>query len=1010
MNMVSSRLEPQGDYLRARSIKRELLSELTDGHAQGKPVRPEDLLARWPTDPAKDHDVASLLFEDYCRREQKGDSPSIADYERRFPSQRDSLLCHFRQHGVMRSLRLSGSIPPALSMPAVGEEVFGFRLRHELGTGAFASVFLAEQVELAGRPVVLKVSAADGEEPQTLAQMQHTNIVPIYSQHENATAGLRAVCMPFFGGASLSRVLGAIWMETSQPATGAQLVQALRQVQAPALAELPATGDTARPAPARTETPTQTPLARLERSSYVEAAAWLGACLADGLHHAHQRGILHRDVKPSNILIAADGQPLLLDFNLSEHVQQEADVHTAMGGTVAYMAPEHLRAMASRDPALARKVDRRSDIYSLGMVLYEMLVGHKPFDQSASYAPMPALIEAMAVERAQAIPSVKERRPDVPWGLESIVRKCLNPDPELRYQQADQLAEDLRALLEDRPLRHAPELSRMERLRKWSRRHPRLTTTAQLGSIAAVLLVALSGGLAVAWTGWSETHEQLAAAAEREQLQQFDENTVRAFCLVSTTADLQGYDHQQQGLDLCRKNLDLYHVLDRPDWQERPGWQRLDETRRTRLLENIREVLLLYAWGRARADAFGPDGLNEALALVEKAEHIDGLTPTAALWEDRAFFLQKLGRTDEAAEAQSRAKATPPATARDYYLLATTCIRTEGPASERALAALEQALRLNAQHFWALMQRGACRLEKGDTLLAVSDFSEAIRMQPEAPLAYFNRGYALARAGRHPAAIADYTAALDHDAQFVLAHVNRGLAHLELKQHALALADFDRAIDLGRDDAPLYAGRGVSLEALGKPAEADAAFACAFDRQGTLDEKARLRLLWVHGFAVAARRPAAAARSFDAVLAVQPRQPQALYGRAMLAAQEDRLEAAIADFHRALEADPAFVEARRYRAILLARRGQWAQASQDINACLEREPQSGATLYAAACVAALALESADPLHATDVAGQALALLEQAFRRGYGQDKAAEDSDLVGLRQLPAFRQLLARRF
>src|SRR5579859_2958089 len=79
------------DFLHARSIKRSLIRELEASHAQGAPLPPEAVLARWPTDPADDRDVASLLFEDYCRREHGGDAPSLADYQQRFPSQRDSL-------------------------------------------------------------------------------------------------------------------------------------------------------------------------------------------------------------------------------------------------------------------------------------------------------------------------------------------------------------------------------------------------------------------------------------------------------------------------------------------------------------------------------------------------------------------------------------------------------------------------------------------------------------------------------------------------------------------------------------------------------------------------------------------------------------------------------------------------------------------------------------------------------------------------------------------------------
>ncbi len=493
-------------------------------------------------------------------------------------------------------------------------------------------------------------------------------------------------------------------------------------------------------------------------------------------------------------------------------------------------------------------------------------------------------------------------------------------------------------------------------------------------------------------------------------MQQFDEDTIRAFGLVSTTTDLAGYDHHQQGLDVCRKNLDLYQVLDRDDWQALPDWQRLDEAPRAHLRDSIREVLLLYAWARARAASWRAEGLHEALDLLNRAERIADLPPTAALWADRAFYLQKLGRPEEAAAARARAEATPPATARDYYLLATAGIRTSGPAHAPALTALDRALQLNPQHFWALMQRGVCRLETGDTLLAVSDFSEAIRVQPAAAVGYFNRGVAFTRSGRHNAAMADYTTALKCDAAFVLAYFNRGLSGLETKQYAPALADFDQAIALGRDDAPLHAGRGMALEALGKFAEADAAFAQAFARLDTLEPNARVRVYWAHGHAVAARRPAQAAASFDAVLAVQPRQPQALYGRAMLAAQHNELEEALSFFAQALEADPTFLEARRYRAILLARTGQLGHANQDINTCLAREPHSGPTLYAAACVAALALEQADPQHAADIAAQALDLLQQALQHGYGLDRAVQDPDLAALRRLPAFKEMLSRKY
>src|SRR5436305_1173846 len=110
--------------------------------------------------------------------------------------------------------------PRSLVLPTAGDEVFQFRLGRELGRGAFARVFVAEQADLASRYVVLKCSTIEGREPQTLAQLQHTNIVPIYSVHEDRQTGLRAVCMPYFGGASLSQVLQLLWTKTKRPTKG----------------------------------------------------------------------------------------------------------------------------------------------------------------------------------------------------------------------------------------------------------------------------------------------------------------------------------------------------------------------------------------------------------------------------------------------------------------------------------------------------------------------------------------------------------------------------------------------------------------------------------------------------------------------------------------------------------------------------------------------------------------------------------------------------------------------
>jgi serine/threonine protein kinase/Flp pilus assembly protein TadD len=899
------------------------------------------------------------------------------------------------------------------TLPCVGQEVLGFRLRQELGRGAYACVFLAEQANLASRPVALKITDLEGDEPQTLAQLQHTHIVPIYSVHEDAEARLRAVCMPYFGGASLADVLKTLWAEPHPPVNGEQLVRALQEVPNPTVAQAtrlcqpPATEqEEARAergaAPATAGESDPAPLTVLRGLTYVRAAAWIVAHLAEALQHAHQRGVIHRDIKPSNVLLGADGQPMLLDFNVAQ-TSRHSQARAVLGGTIAYMAPEHLQAMANRDKALAARLDHRADIYSLGMVLYEMLAGGRPFGSTASYSRDLSLLSTMALERRGSIPSLRQKRSSVPWSLESIIRKCLAPDPAQRYQRAEHLAEDLRRFLGDRPLKHAPELSWRERMQKWLRRHPRLTSSGSVAAAAAVLLVALGAS----WYGIREhlarTAEALAVAQAQERKEAYEAGTVRALCLINTTNEAQ--DHLLQGIKVCEETLAIYGVLDADDWQASPHWRRLHANDQQALAEDTRELLLSLAWAKVQTASTDRAVPEKALALLDRAQAVAGLAPSRAIWEDRARYLDLLNRTTEAKTARATAQHIPPTSARDHYLLAMAHARYGRHAE--AVRELDQALRLNPQHYWSLVQRGICHQEMGKFTLATGDFGACIGLWPRFAWGYFNRGYVLEKSGNRLEAINDYTAALERDPEFLLAYLNRGLARLELKQYAPALADFRKAEGLGRNDVRLHLGMGVALEGLGRHEEADAAFQATFGRADSVPPEVRTRLSWVYGFAVSQRLPGKARQAFGDVLRQHPDHPQALYGQAMLLVRDGQERQAITLFNQAIEACPTFSEARRFRAVLLARSNQLDAASGDINWCLEREPESGATLYAAACVASLALEKcSNPSAAKQLTDQAVTFLRRAFAHGYGREQAAEDADLKALRQLPEFSQLL----
>src|SRR5262249_24979605 len=142
-------------------------------------------------------------------------------------------------------------------------------------------------------------------------------------------------------------------------------------------------------------------LKMLESLTYVDAVLWIAARLADGLSHAHERGILHRDLKPANILLTEDGQPMLLDFNLSRDRKARGGAAAAsIGGTLPYMAPEHLEAFCGKRST----VDERSDLFSLGVILYELLAGKTPFASTGGVSR--SVLEKMIADRHEPLESL----------------------------------------------------------------------------------------------------------------------------------------------------------------------------------------------------------------------------------------------------------------------------------------------------------------------------------------------------------------------------------------------------------------------------------------------------------------------------------------------------------------------------------------------------------------------------------------------------------------------------
>ncbi|MFX0580080.1 serine/threonine-protein kinase [Nocardia nepalensis] len=355
----------------------------------------------------------------------------------------------------------------ALDSIQIGQRIDDFDLLTGLGSGAFARVFLARQRSMQ-RLVAVKISADHGTEPQTLAQLDHDYIVRVFDQRllgsdrarDPAMRRLRLLYMQFLPGGTLLGVLR--WVRATRPdeRSGQLLLDAVD-------AAMEEKGEI-RP----TDSSVRTEIAGL---SWPETVAWLGRRLAEALEYASAHGVLHRDVKPANILLTAEAVPKLADFNISfsRNVAGTSPV-AYFGGSLAYMSPEQLEACHPGLDRSAEDLDTRSDIYSLGVVLWELLTGAKPFDDSTATATGhgdDTALEGMLERRTAGVDNAAQQRvpADCPAALRRVLLTCLEADRTRRWANGAVLAKQLDLCMDARArdLVDPPPGSWRLRLRWW---------------------------------------------------------------------------------------------------------------------------------------------------------------------------------------------------------------------------------------------------------------------------------------------------------------------------------------------------------------------------------------------------------------------------------------------------------------------------------------------------------------------------------------------------------------
>jgi eukaryotic-like serine/threonine-protein kinase len=404
------------------------------------------------------------VLEDYLAELERGGRPQPDELLARHPDLADQLKVYLDQLDLLHeaAVRFRVAEPPdGAATPARDDlgRVGDFQLLREVGRGGMGIVYEAEQISL-GRRVALKVLPLAAtldprhlqrfhNEARAAACLHHTNIVPVYAV--GSERGVHFYAMQLIDGQTLAAV-----------------IQGLRQSggkEAPASAA-PSAASTAPQAALSTAKPGRD-------AAYFRKAAELGVQAAEALDHAHQRGIVHRDIKPANLMVDGCGNLWVADFGLAQ-IQTDAKL-TLTGdlvGTLRYMSPEQ---------ALAKRavVDHRTDVYSLGATLYELLTLEPAF----SGQDREEILRQIAFEEPRPLRRVNRA---VPEELATIVAKAMEKNPAERYGTAQDLADDLRNYLEDRPLQ-ARRPSLRQRVQKWLRRHSAVVRSAFL----LVLLAAI---------------------------------------------------------------------------------------------------------------------------------------------------------------------------------------------------------------------------------------------------------------------------------------------------------------------------------------------------------------------------------------------------------------------------------------------------------------------------------------------------------------------------------------
>ena len=551
--------------------------------------------------PTADKTFDALVYEVQARL-GAGEQVHLDDYADRGPEHVERL------RKLLPTLQAMADLGHSLAGPDAGfqaeKEDLGrvpntlgdFRIIREVGRGGMGVVYEAEQVSLKRR-VALKVlpfaAVLDQRqlgrftrEAEAAGALHHQNIVPVYSV--GCERGVHYYAMQFVDGQTLGALVGELRQRSGldvsgEPTTGTTAsAKPLAERTTRSLPGLATTGSTTTPA-------------------FFGCVAQLGIQIAEALDHAHQQGVVHRDIKPSNLMVDAAGKPWITDFGLA-HVEAGPSL-TVSGdllGTLRYMSPEQ---------ALAKRVviDHRSDIYSLGVTLYELLTLRPVF----SGRDRRELLRQIAFDEPRPPRKLNKA---IPTDLETIILKAMAKNPAERYATAQELADDLRRFLDVKPIR-ARRPTVLQRMTKWARRH-----TPLVWSAAALLVMATVGSLIAATLIWNkqkelkESNEALSTALHNEETQRkLAEGNLKLALEALDKVFIRVTESKRWGLVQDEREWHAALLRDALEFRERLGETNIDLAKPNPHVEKARRILLSL-WGELVQDR--PDGVGYLRSLA----------------------------------------------------------------------------------------------------------------------------------------------------------------------------------------------------------------------------------------------------------------------------------------------------------------------------------------------------------------------------------------------------------